>query len=104
MSDGKKLFFDWLKMNAVWAKRRMVEIVKPVYADLRDANKFVKSVLNSRTYVRRTGDTLYVSFPRQRSRRNGEGLRRLCEELNSHGNIDLGLRFRKLVFSVRDSY
>ncbi len=42
LSDEKKLFFDWLKMNAIWAKREMIEIVKPIYGDLRDVNKFVR--------------------------------------------------------------
>ena len=51
LSDEKKLFFDWLKMNAIWAKREIIEIVKPEYKDLRDVNKFVKSILNSRNLI-----------------------------------------------------
>ncbi len=44
LSDEKHLFFDWLKMNAIWVKREVVEIVKPLYKDLRDEIKFVKSM------------------------------------------------------------
>ena len=43
LSDGKKLFFDWLKMSGIWAKRKIAEIVKPYYKDLRDVNRFVRS-------------------------------------------------------------
>ena len=65
LSDEKKLFFDWLKMNAIWAKREIIEIVKPHYHNLRDVNKFVKSILTGRTYVRRKDDVLYIGFPFQ---------------------------------------
>ena len=104
LSDEKKLFFDWLKMNAIWAKREMIELVKPVYKDLRDVNKFVRSILRSRTYVRRSGDLLYVSFPLQRSKKSAMALEQLCEALNEYDNIDLGLSFRKITFSVREKH
>jgi len=104
LSDEKKLFFDWLKMNAIWAKREMIEIVKPVYKDLRDVNKFVRSILRSRTYVRRSGDLLYVSFPPQQSKKRAMALEQLCAALNEYDNIDLGLSFRKITFSVRGKH
>ncbi|MBA7547365.1 hypothetical protein ES705_39779 [subsurface metagenome] len=104
LSDEKKLFFDWLKMNAIWAKREMIELVKPVYKDLRDVNKFVRSILRSRTYVRRSGDLLYVSFPPQRSKKSAMALEQLCEALNEYDNIDLGLSFRKITFSVQGKH
>ena len=104
LCDDKKLFFDWLKMNAIWAKRQMVEIVKPIYTDLRDVNKFVKSILKSRTYVRRKGEVLYVSFPPQQSKRSAEALDLLCENLNRYDNGETGLRPTKLVFSVREKH
>ena len=63
LADGKKLFFDWLKMCGIWAKRKIVEIIKPYYIDQRDVNKFVKYILRRRSYVYRKGKTLYVSFP-----------------------------------------
>lgn len=101
LSDEKKLFFDWLKMNAIWAKREMVEIAGPVYKDLRDVNKFVRSILRSRTYVRRNGDTLYVSFPPQRSKKSAKALEQLCSAMNEDDNIDLGMSFRRVIFGVR---
>ncbi len=101
LSDEKKLFFDWLKMNAIWAKREIIEIVKPLYKDLRDVNKFVKSILRSRTYVMRKGDVLHVSFPPQRSKKSARALEQLCSALNEYDNIDLGLSFQSMVFSVR---
>jgi len=101
LSDEKKLFFDWLKMNAIWAKREMIEIVKPLYEDLRDVNKFVRSILKSRTYVMKKGEVLHVSFPPQRSKKAARALEQLCSALNEYDNIDLGLRFRSMVFSVR---
>ncbi len=104
LSDEKKLFFDWLKMNAIWAKREMIEIVKPVYKDLRDVNKFVRSILRSRTYVRRSGDLLYVSFPPQQSKKRAMALEQLCAALNEYDKIDLGLSFRKIIFSVRGKH
>ena len=104
LCDDKKLFFDWLKMNAIWAKRQMVEIVKPIYNDLRDVNKFVKSILKSRTYVRRNGEILHVTFPPQQSKRSAEALDLLCETLNRYDNRDTGLRSTKLVFSVREKH
>lgn len=102
--DEKKLFFDWLKMNAIWAKKRIRQIVEPFYKDLRDVNKFVHSILTSRTYVRRIGDTLQVEFPPQHSKRKTEALRALCLELNKTDKITLGLRFRRLVFGVREKH
>jgi len=101
LSDEKKLFFDWLKMNAIWTKREIVEIVKPFYKDLRDVNKFVKSILNSRTYVRKSGEVLYVTFPPQRSKKAAKALEQLCATLNEHNYIDLGLSMIRLIFSVR---
>ncbi len=103
LTDEKKLFFDWLKMHAIWAKREMIEVVKPHYKDLRDVNKFVKSILNSRTYVRRrSGGVLHIDFPAQRSKRRALALARLCDRLNNHGELDLGLHCRRLVFGIRD--
>ena len=104
LSDEKKLFFDWLKMNAIWAKREIIEMVKPYYQDLRDVNKFVKSILNSRTYVRRKEDTLYIEFPFQSSKKRQEVLSRLCNYLNDHGEIDLGLDYHRLIFGVREKH
>lgn len=101
LSDEKKLFFDWLKMNAIWVKREIIEIVKPCYRDLRDVNKFVKSILNSRTYVRRKEDTLYIEFPFQSSKKRHEALNLLCNYLNDHGEIDLGLDYNRLIFGIR---
>lgn len=101
LSDEKKLFFDWLKMNAIWVKREIIEIVKPYYRDLRDVNKFVKSILNSRTYVRRKEDTLYIEFPFQSSKKRHEALSLLCDYLNYHGEIDLGLDYNRLIFGIR---
>lgn len=102
LSDEKKLFFDWLKMNAIWVKREIIEIVKPYYRDLRDVNKFVKSILNSRTYVRRKEDTLYIEFPFQSSKKRHEALNLLCNYLNDHGEIDLGLDYNRLIFGIRE--
>ena len=104
LCDEKKLFFDWLKMNAIWAKREIIEIVKPFYQNLRDVNKFVKTILNSRTYVRRKEDTLYVNFPFQSSKKKHAALTELCRYLNEHGKIDLGLNYQRLVFGVREKH
>jgi len=104
LSDEKKLFFDWLKMNAIWAKREIVEIVKPLYKDLRDVNKFVKSILRSRTYVRKEDEVLNVSFPPQRSKKSARALEQLCATLNEYGDIDLGSNLRRMIFSVRRKY
>jgi hypothetical protein len=98
----KKLFFDWLKMGAIWTRKRIVDIVGPYYEDRRDVEKFVDSILRSRTYVRRDRDVMYVEFPNNHSKVKQEALQRLCEELNKHGSLDnIGLSFKKLVFSVR---
>ena len=102
LSDEKKLFFDWLKMNAIWAKREIIELVKPYYHNLRDVNKFVKSILTSRTYVRRKDDVLYVEFPFQRSKKRREALLQLCNYLNNHGEIDLGLDYHRFIFGGRE--
>ena len=104
LSDEKKLFFDWLKMNAIWAKREMIEIVKPIYEDLRDVNKFVKSILKSRTYVKRDGETLHVSFPPQQSQRGARALEKLCAAFNQKGNLNLGLSFKRMIFGVREKH
>jgi hypothetical protein len=97
----KKLFFDWLKMSALWSRKRIVDIVKPYYQDLRDVEKFVDGILQSRTYVRTSDGVMYVEFPDQHSRQKQQALQRLCEELNEHGTIDIGLSIHKLIFSVR---
>jgi len=102
LSDEKKLFFDWLKMNAIWAKREIIEIVKPYYHNLRDVNKFVKSILISRTYVRRKDDVLYIEFPFQKSKKRNEALTQLCNYLNSHGDIDLGLDYHSFIFGIQE--
>ena len=104
LSDEKKLFFDWLKMNAIWAKREMIEIVKPIYEDLRDVNKFVKAILKSRTYVKRDGETLHVSFPPQQSKKRTRALERLCVTFNKYGNLDSGLSFKRMIFDVREKH
>jgi len=104
LSDEKKLFFDWLKMNAIWAKREMIEIVKPIYGDLRDVNKFVKSILTSRTYVKRDDETLHVSFPPQQSQKGAIALEKLCATFNKCGNLDSGLSFRRMIFGVREKH
>jgi hypothetical protein len=97
----KKLFFDWLKMAAVWSRKRIVEIIKPYYEDLRDVEKFVDGILQSRTYVRISGGVMYVEFPNQHSKQKQGALERLCEDLNECERIDIGLSIQKLVFSVR---
>ena len=98
----KKLFFDRLKMGAIWTRKRIVDIVGPYDEDRWDVEKFVDSILRSRTYVRRDRDVMYVEFPNNHSKVKQEALQRLCEELNKHGSLDnIGLSFRKLVFSVR---
>jgi len=101
LRDDKKLFFDWLKMTALWARYRIIEIVKPYYEDLRDVEKYVDSILNSRTYVRRKDDILYISFPEQHSEKKEEVLLKLCEELNKCKSIDLGLSYNRAIFGVR---
>jgi hypothetical protein len=100
LDDGKKMFFDWLKMNAIWSKKLLIEIAKPFYKDLRDVNKFVLSILQSRTYVCRKGDILDVAFPRQRSRNSSMALEAICEFLNKMEPFDLGLSFKTITFSV----
>jgi hypothetical protein len=104
LCDEKKLFFDWLKMNAIWAKREIIEIVKPCYQNLRDVNKFVKTILSSRTYMRRKEDTLFVDFPFQSSKKKHAALLELCRYLNEHGKIDLGLNYQRLVFGVQEKH
>jgi len=100
LCDGKKMFFDWLKMNAIWSKKMLIETAKPFYMDLRDVNKFVLSILQSRTYVCRKGDILDVAFPRQRSKNGGLALEAICESLNKMEPFDLGLSFRSITFRV----
>ena len=101
LRDDKKLFFDWLKMAALWARHRVIKIVKPYYEDLRDVEKYVDSILNSRTYVRRKDETLHIDFPEQHSGKKEEVLQELCEELNKCKSIDLGLCYKRAIFSVR---
>lgn len=100
LSDAKKLFFDWLKMNGIWVKRQLVDIVKPYYKDLRDVNKFVRSILRSRTYVCREADALHVSFPPQRSKNSAKALKAVCDYLNTLKHVDLDLRFSSIDFRV----
>ncbi len=100
LCDGKKMFFDWLKMNAIWSKKMLVEVAKPFYKDLRDVDKFVLSILQSRTYVCRSGDALDVAFPPQRSRNGALALAAICELLNKAGPFDLGLSFTAITFRV----
>jgi hypothetical protein len=100
LSDCKKLFFDWLKMNAIWAEKMLVGVATPFYKDLRDVNKFILSVLQSRTYVRREGETLHVAFPPRRSKNGRLALEAICEFLNNKGSFDLRLTFNRLSFSV----
>jgi hypothetical protein len=101
IKSEKKLFFDWLKMAAMWSRKRILDIVKPYYGDLRDVEKFVDSILQSRTYVRITDGVMHVEFPNQHSQRKQEALQRLCEKLNECERINIGLSIQKLVFSVR---
>ncbi len=100
LCDGKKMYFDWLKMNAIWSKKMLVEVAKPFYKDWRDVHKFVLSILQSRTYVCRSGDALDVAFPPQSSRNGGLALEAICEFLNKMGPFDLGLTFRTITFRV----
>jgi hypothetical protein len=104
LCDGKKMFFDWLKMNAIWAKKMLVEAAKPFYKDLRDVNKFVISVLQSRTYVHRSGEALEVIFPPQRSPNGKAALEALCEFLNKKEPFDLDLSFNKINFHVGEKH
>ena len=97
----KKLFFDWLKMAAMWSRKRILDIVTPYYGDLRDVEKFVDSVLQSRTYVRTTDGVMHVEFPNQHSQQRQQALQGLCEKLNEFERIDMGLSIKRLVFSVR---
>ncbi|MBA7557213.1 hypothetical protein ES705_49955 [subsurface metagenome] len=104
LSDGKKLFFDWLKMIGIWVKRKIVEIVKPYYKDLRDVNRFVRSILRSGTYVCKEGEQLYVSFPPQRSKNARAALEALCMYLNAYCNIDLNLSFTRINFHAGEKH
>ena len=104
LADSKKLFFDWLKMNGIWAKRELVEVVKPYYEDLRDVNKFVRSILRSRTYLQRKGDKLYVSFPPQQSEKAQMALEAVCDFLNEMNAIDLNLSFKSIIFRVGEKH
>jgi hypothetical protein len=91
-------------MCGIWAKKRIVEIIKPYYIDLRDVNKFVKYILRSRTYVFRKVQTLYVSFPPQTFKKADEALKILYSYLNTEKNIDLNLGFEKIYFMVGNKY
>ena len=89
-------------MGAIWTRKRIVDIVGPYYEDRRDVEKFVDSILRSRTYVRRDEDVMYVEFPNKHSKVKQVALERLCEKCNKHGSLgNVGLSFKKLVFSVR---
>lgn len=100
LCDGKKMYFDWLKMNAIWSTKMLVDVAKPFYKDLRDVNKFVLSILQSRTYVCRSGDALDVAFPPQHSQNGALALEAICEFLNKKASFDLGLSFRTITFRV----
>ena len=104
LCDSKKLFFDWLKMNAIWARKIIVDVVKPYYKDLRDVNKFVSWLLRSRTYVTRRADTLFVEFAQQRSKNMHAALEALCAFLNSKPPFDLDVSFTKISFRVGDKH
>ena len=104
LSDAKKLFFDWLTMNAIWARKVIADVVKPYYKDLRDLNKFVSWLLRSHTYVTRRADTLFVEFAPQRSKNMGAALEALCTFLNSKPAVDLNLSFTKMSFQVGDKH
>ncbi len=104
LCDSKKLFFDWLKMNAIWARKVIADVVKPYYKDLRDVNKFVSWLLRSHTYVRRRDETLFVEFAPQRSKNMDTALEALCSFLNSKSAVDLDLSFTKMSFQVGDKH
>jgi len=99
--DEKKLFYDWLKMGAIWARKKIVNVVKPVYGDLRDVEKFVDSILQSRTYVKEEGTTMHVDFPQQHSKSRQEALEQVCADLNGCRELDVGPKAKKVIFSVR---
>jgi hypothetical protein len=104
LCDSKKLFFDWLKMNAIWARKVLVDVVKPYYKDLRDVNKFVSWLLRSRTYVTRQADTLFVEFAPQRSKNVHASLEALCAFLNRKPPFDLDISFTKIMFRVGEKH
>jgi len=99
--DEKKLFYDWLKMGAIWARKKIVDAVKPFYRDLRDVEKFVDSILQSRTYVKEEGTTMHVDFPQQHSKIRQEALEQMCAELNGCRELDVGPKAKKVIFRVR---
>jgi hypothetical protein len=104
LCDSKKLFFDWLKMNAIWARKVLVGVVKPYYKDFRDVNKFVSWLLRSRTYATRRAHTLFVEFAPQRSQNMLAALQALCAFLNSKPSFDLDISFTKIHFRVGDEH
>lgn len=104
LCDNKKLFFDWLKMNAIWAKRYIIEMIEPYYKDLRDINRFVISILKSRTYVEKCGDELRINFTAPKSKKRKKILQFLCDALNGMNEIDLRLSFKKMIFGVREKH
>jgi len=104
LCDSKKLFFDWLKMNAIWARKVIVDVVKPYYKDLRDVNKFVSWLLRSPTYVTRRADTLFIEFTQQRSKNMRAALEALCAFLNSKPPFDLDVSFTKINFRVSEKH
>jgi len=101
LADQKKLYYDWLKMAALWTRQGIIETVKPHYENLRDIEKYVDSILNGRTYMRNQDGVLHIEFAKQHSRKKGEVLLHLCNELNKASEIDLGLKVNRLVFDVR---
>jgi transposase len=100
--DKKKLFYDWLKMCAIWVKRYLIELITPSYANLRDRNKFLESLFRCKAYIGMAGDTLQVRLLRNRSARRNEILEHLCERMNELGAISsIATGFSKIVFSVQ---
>ena len=100
--DKKKLFYDWLKMCAIWVKRYLIELITPLYANLRDRNKFLESLFRCKAYIGMVGDTLQVRLLRNGSARRNEILEHLCKRMNELGAISsIAAGFSKIVFSVQ---
>ncbi len=80
------------------------QIAKTIYEDLRDVNKFVKSILKSRTYVKRDGKPLNAVFPPQQSKKSARALEKLCTTFNKYGNLNSVICFKKMIFGVREKH
>jgi len=104
LADRKKLFFDWLKIIAIWSKRQLVEEAKPFYKDLRDIKIFIESVLSSRAYVKKKNGILEFEFPEQPSKQKGEIIKKLCDIINGMPKNFRGMKFDNLIFRVRGVY